>query len=174
MSVKIENGFSLLETLATLALALTLTATAVPALSSWLHKQRVQSLQKELFHISSKARYLAVTRKTRITLCPLTEQGWCSPDWAGNLSSFTDSNGNRYLDANEEIISTLLIPEKIALYWRGMHPNNSIHFSSQGMTFVSNGTMSLCPQPPNTPAKALQINRQERIKNADIKANCPQ
>ena len=172
MSTKAMNGFSLLEALCALTITLIITATAAPTLSSWILKQRVSSLQVDLFHITSQARYVAVTRKARITLCPLTPEGSCSARWEHSLSSFIDNNGNRRLDADEEVISTLLIPEGINLYWRGMQPINSIHFSSQGMTFVSNGTMSLCPQPPTTPAKALQINRQGRIKTADIKANC--
>lgn len=123
--------------------------------------------------MTNKARYLAMTSQSRVTLCPLTQQGQCQQSWSDSISSFIDSNGNRRLDPGEEILSTLYLPNNIHLYWRGMLPNNSIHFSSQGVTFVSNGTMSLCPTRSGARTGAVVINRQGRIKASSDGARCP-
>ncbi len=166
-------GYSLLDSLITLALIGTLIGIATPALSSWNEHQRLRSLQTDLFHMTNKARYLAMTSQSRVTLCPLSEQGKCQQSWSGSISSFIDSNGNRQLDAGEEVFSTLYVPINITLNWRGMLPNNSIHFSNQGVTFVSNGTMSFCSSRSNTHNGTMVINRQGRVKTSKQGASCP-
>lgn len=167
-------GYSLLELIITLAILGILLAIATPAVSSWRERQQLQSLQTGLFQITSKARYLAMTSQSRVTLCSLAPQGQCQQNWINSISSFIDSNGNRRLDPGEEILSTLYLPENINLHWRGMLPNNSIHFSSQGVTFVSNGTMSLCPAKAASKSGSMVISRQGRIKVSHHGALCPQ
>lgn len=166
-------GYSLLDVLITLTLVVTLIGIATPALSSWSKQQRLRSLQADLFHMTNKARYLAMTSQNRVTLCSLSEQGRCQQRWSGSISSFIDNNGNRQLDAGEEIFGTLYVPSSITLNWRGMLPNNSIHFSNQGVTFVSNGTMSLCPSRPDAHSGTMVINRQGRVRTSKEGARCP-
>ena len=166
-------GYSLLDLLITLTLICTMISIATPALSSWNEQQRLRSLQTDLFHMTNKARYLAMTSQNRVTLCPLSEQGKCKQSWSGSISSFIDSNGNRQLDAGEDVFSTLYVPSSITLNWRGMLPNNSIHFSNQGVTFVSNGTMSLCPSRPDARSGTMVINRQGRVRTSKEGARCP-
>ena len=166
-------GQSLLDLLITLTLIVILIGIATPALSSWNERQRLRSLQADLFHMTNKARYLAMTSQRRVTLCSLSDQGKCQQSWGGSISSFIDNNGNRQLDAGETVFSTLYVPSSITLTWRGMLPNNSIHFSNQGVTFVSNGTMSLCPSRPDARSGTMVINRQGRVKTSKEGARCP-
>ncbi len=173
MKTRHSTGYTLFELLTALAVFSILMGIAIPAVSAWQERQQLQSLQAGLFHMTSKARYLAMTSHNRVTLCPLTQQGLCQQSWSGSISSFTDINGNRRLDAGEDILGTLYLPDSISLYWRGMMPNNSIHFSSQGVTFVSNGTMSLCPARAGARTGAMVITRQGRIRVSSDDARCP-
>lgn len=166
-------GYSLLDLLIALVIICTLIGIAAPALSSWNEQQRLRSLQTDLFNMTNKARYLAMTSQSRVTLCPLSEQGKCKQSWSGSISSFIDNNGNRQLDAGEDVFSTLYVPSSITLNWRGMLPKNSIHFSNQGVTFVSNGTMSLCAPRPYAYSGTMVINRQGRVKTSREGARCP-
>lgn len=166
------QGVSLLELLCTMAVMTVLLSIAVPAISTFKQKQQIRSMQTDLLKMTHLARYLAMTRQTKVTLCPLTELGICNQQWTQSLSSFTDGNGNRRLDQGEEIVGTLYVPDQITLHWRGMLPANSIHFSTQGVTFVSNGTMSICPQNKSVKAGAMVINRQGRVRLADDSARC--
>jgi len=174
MKTKQHAGYGLLELLIALAILGLLLAVAMPAVSGWRERQRIQALQTGLFQLTSKARYFAMTGQSRVTLCSLTPQGQCQQSWTESVSSFTDGNGNRRLDPGEEILSTLYLPSGFSLYWRGMLPNNSIHFSSQGVTFVSNGTMSICPTKSGSRTGTLVISRQGRIKVSQDGALCPQ
>lgn len=166
------QGVSLLELLCTMAVMTVLLSIAVPAISTFKQKQQIRSMQTDLLKMTHLARYLAMTRQTKVTLCPLTELGICNQQWTQSLSSFIDGNGNRRLDQGEEIVGTLYVPDQITLRWRGMLPANSIHFSTQGVTFVSNGTMSICPQNKSVKAGAMVINRQGRVRLADDSARC--
>lgn len=166
------QGVSLLELLCTMAVMTVLLSIAVPAISTFKQKQQIRSMQTDLLKMTHLARYLAMTRQTKVTLCPLTELGTCNQQWTQSLSSFTDGNGNRRLDQGEEIVGTLYVPDQITLRWRGMLPANSIHFSTQGVTFVSNGTMSICPQNKSVKAGAMVINRQGRVRLAGDSARC--
>jgi len=155
-----------------MAVMTVLLSIAVPAISTFKQKQQIRSMQTDLLKMTHLARYLAMTRQTKVTLCPLTELGICNQQWTQSLSSFTDGNGNRRLDQGEEIVGTLYVPDQITLHWRGMLPANSIHFSTQGVTFVSNGTMSICPQNKSVKAGAMVINRQGRVRLAGDSARC--
>lgn len=166
------QGVSLLELLCTMAVMTVLLSIAVPAISTFKQKQQIRSMQTDLLKMTHLARYLAMTRQTKVTLCPLTELGICNQQWTQSLSSFIDGNGNRRLDQGEEIVGTLYVPDQITLRWRGMLPANSIHFSTQGVTFVSNGTMSICPQNKSVKAGAMVINRQGRVRLAGDSARC--
>ncbi|WP_423836472.1 GspH/FimT family pseudopilin [Stutzerimonas stutzeri] len=166
------QGVSLLELLCTLAVIAILLSIAVPAISTFKQEHQVRSVQTDLLKMTYLARYLAMTRQAKVTLCPLTELGACNQQWTQSLSSFIDGNGNRRLDQGEEIVGTLYVPDQITLRWRGMLPANSIHFSTQGVTFVSNGTMSICPQNKSVKAGAMVINRQGRVQLNNNSARC--
>ena len=122
--------------------------------------------------MTNKARYLAITSQSRVTICSLSEQGFCQQRWSSSITSFIDGNGNRRFDPADEIVNTLYLPNNISLHWSGMLPNNSIHFSSQGVTFVSNGTMSLCPDKPGAKSGSISISRQGRVKASSEDARC--
>lgn len=168
------QGVSLLELLCALAILTIVLSIAAPAVSSFKQKQQVRSVQTDLLKMTRLARYLAMTRQARVTLCPLTELGICKREWTESLSTFVDSNGNRRLDPGEDIVGILQLPGEITLHWRGMLPANSIHFSGQGVTFVSNGTMSICPQNKSVKAGAMVVNRQGRVRLASKSARCPE
>lgn len=167
------SGYSLLELLTSLTLLGMLAVIGTPALSIWLDSQRLHSLQIDLLHATNKARYLAMSSQQRVTLCPLSEQGNCRPNWSESISTFIDRNGNRRLDPGEDVVSRLYIHDSISLYWRGMLPKNSIHFSNQGVTFVSNGTMSLCSEKVGAKTGTMTISRQGRVKISSDNAQCP-
>jgi len=107
MKTNQHAGYGLLELLIALAILGLLLAVAMPAVSGWRERQRIQALQTGLFQLTSKARYFAMTGQSRVTLCSLTPQGQCQQSWTEIVSSFTDGNGNRRLDPGEEILSTL-------------------------------------------------------------------
>jgi type IV fimbrial biogenesis protein FimT len=143
MNCKTAQGISLIELLTTLAVISSLCAAATP-ITLLLAKYQLNASQSDLHLLIVKARQDALTLRTRITLCALTADNHCSHNWQGKISEFSDANGNRALDAQEQVLNSIEIPPQILTSWQGMLPKNSIHFSSTGGTFVSNGTFTQC------------------------------
>lgn len=164
------TGFTLIELLITVAI-ISILGLSLPSLSSLLVKQRLASSQSELRLLVNRARAEALGLRQRITLCPLEPDGSCSANWAGTLSVFTDANGNRHQDPGETLAYEMQLDPSLILEWRGMKPANSLHFSAQGVTFVSNGTFSLCSQSHNETFRLI-VNRQGRTRTDRIKQDC--
>lgn len=171
MEHKTSSGLSLIELLMTLAI-ISILGLSMPQLSILLAKQRLDSSQSELRLLVNRARLEALTRRERITLCPLAADGRCLPDWTGTVAIFIDGNGNRRQDPGEMLLYQMQLDPSIRVQWRGMGPANSLHFSAQGVTFVSNGTFSLC-HPGHDETLRLIVNRQGRARSERIKQACP-
>lgn len=163
MNPKTAYGLSIVEMLYTLAIIsiLSIGATHTQAI---LNKQHLYDSQSSLHLLIRRARHDALISRTRITLCALTETGTCKQDWTGRISAFTDHNGNRQLDPNELEFSRVDFHPSLILDWKGMKPTNSLHFSPIGVTFVSNGTFTLC-LPQHKETVKLVINKQGRTRS---------
>lgn len=136
-------GFSITELLATLSITSGLLFIGVPALCRMHERMQLSDTCQDLYGLVQFTRQQAISQQVRVTLCPLLASGDCSTDWQHELGVFTDPNGNRHLDADETLLRSITIPQKLSITWRGMGSGNSLHFSSQGVTFVSNGTFRL-------------------------------
>ncbi len=165
-----SSGLTLIELLTTLAI-ISMLGLSLPQLSIMLAKQRLASSQSELRLLVNRARLEALSRQQRITLCPLATDGRCHADWNGSLAIFGDANGNRRQDNGEPLLYQLQLDPRVQAQWRGMGPANSLHFSAQGVTFVSNGTFSLC-HPGHNETIRLIVNRQGRVRTQRISQDC--
>lgn len=171
MNIKALQGFTLHEILITTAIISAL-AWSIGALGQVAAKQRLQTTHSELATLITMARWQAMSNTNRVTLCPLQEHGRCQLPWSGTLTNFLDSNGNRTLDPGEEIIARMTLPSHTTLTWRGMAPTHSLHFSGNGLTFVSNGTFTLCHRNINETRRII-LNKQGRLKSERINSTCP-
>ncbi len=164
-------GVTLIECLYSLSI-LSVIALAAPPIFNWRAEQQLQQTQAELRLLLSHARQSALQNNQRYTLCPLHQSGQCSLPWAGPLSLFNDSNGNRRLDTDEQIIQTMQPNPEIVIHWRGTLPNHSLHFSAAGLTHLSNGTFVLC-RPQGQRHQLIVVNRQGRIRTSRAATPCP-
>ncbi len=164
------KGLTLVELLVAIGI-ISVIGLLAPSPTRLIGQQQLYSSQNELRLLITRARSDALTLNTRITLCPLSTAKRCLNQWSATLTEFIDENGNRALDPNEEELYRIVIPSSIHLSWKGMNPANSLHFSPKGITFVSNGTFTMC----NTllpESLKLIINRQGRIRTERITQSC--
>jgi type IV fimbrial biogenesis protein FimT len=136
-------GTSLTELLVSLGIVSALATIAIPAVTSLYWQMELSSATNRLYNLVQLARHNALTQQTRVSVCPLSTSGDCSKIWKGNISAFTDTNGNRNFDEGDTLLNTYELPEPIKIIWRGMGSGNNLHFNRQGITFVSNGTFTL-------------------------------
>jgi type IV fimbrial biogenesis protein FimT len=104
-----EAGLNLLELLVVLAITALLLVLTPPWIAEVLAGIKARSAEGLLVAMIQSARAHALHRDQIITLCPL-ENGRCSSDWNQPLVYFIDTNGNRSLDADEEILRYLELP----------------------------------------------------------------
>ena len=171
MNTKPIRGFTLHELLIAMAI-ISILALSIGALGEAIAKQRLQTTHGELAKLITMARWHAMSTTSRVTLCPLQDNVRCQLPWSGTLTSFLDNNGNRMLDPGEEVIAHISLPNRAALDWRGMSPTHSLHFSGNGMTFVSNGTFTLCHRGIHE-TRRLILNKQGRLKSERLYSTCP-
>jgi len=100
-------GFTLIETLITVAILIALMGIAIPSFADFTIRMRVDNeislLQRQLFI----TRNTAINENSFVTLCPLNNKNECHNQWKDMLSVFTDLNNNKIYehDLGERIIS---------------------------------------------------------------------
>lgn len=171
MTHRTPSGMTLLECLYCTLILSALALATTPVLS-WLEDMETQQAQAELRLLLNHARHTALQHNERYTLCPLHQNGQCSLPWQGTISVFKDNNGNRRLDADEQIMQNMQLAPSIRLHWRGTLPLHSLHFAGNGITHLSNGTFVLC-RPQSATQRRIIINRQGRIRTSKSPTPCP-
>lgn len=156
MPKKEMAGISIIEHLISVLIISLLGALSIPTFTAMNTHIRLSDTTQRLFSLVQTARHSALTKQTRVSLCPLLASGSCSTNWSQALSVFTDHNGNRQLDGDDNLLHRIEIPDQVELTWQGMGGGNSLHFNRQGITFVSNGTFTLTS---DNQAKSLAISR---------------
>ncbi len=95
-----SRGFTLVEMMATLAVAGTLITTGVTSLQALLGNNRLATQANVLMHSIMLARSEAIRRNARVTLAKVGQH------WESGWIGFVDSNANARLDDGEELLLT--------------------------------------------------------------------
>ncbi|RCU45756.1 prepilin-type N-terminal cleavage/methylation domain-containing protein [Corallincola holothuriorum] len=155
-----EIGFTLVELLVTVAIAVILTAVAAPSFVSTLESSRAKSTINNLHNAALLARGQAVTRKMPATLCPMTANN-CVNDWSQDIVVFIDANGNGTLDnATDTLLKRM----------NSISNQDSINTTVTRITFTAQGTTSnvstinFCPNKEATNGRGLVLSMSGRAR----------
>lgn len=148
--MKRVNGFTLVELLVTVSLLSILLVVAVPALSSWLQRQRSTTLQYSLIHSIHYTRAQSASLQATVTLCPGTTN--CEAIWGSKLLVFSDQDSDGLLDDSDLLLKRIDLG-KVAgeLDWRSFRNKAYLQFNARGLTNALNGTFTFCPASANNP-----------------------
>ncbi|HET8700843.1 MAG TPA: GspH/FimT family pseudopilin [Nitrococcus sp.] len=104
--MKHSKGFTLIELMITLAVAVILVVAAVPSYRSVVQENRAASQTNALLRALSYARSEAVKHAEVVTICQSSNQSSCggSTSWQGGWIVFSDDNGNGSLDSSTDIL----------------------------------------------------------------------
>ncbi|MDH3978539.1 MAG: GspH/FimT family pseudopilin [Gammaproteobacteria bacterium] len=103
-----QRGFTLGELVTTVAIAGLALSLAVPSFNTIVNNSRRATGINQLVATMHTARSEAITRGTRVMLCPSTDGNACSAvAWNEGWLAFIDTNNNQALDGGEAIISTV-------------------------------------------------------------------
>jgi len=102
-----ENGFSLIELIACLAIAAVLIGVGVPSYGSFISNSRIDNIETVMSSSFHRALAEAKKERKRVVVCARKSDEECGKDWGNGLLLYVDENdsGVRYkLDASEEVI----------------------------------------------------------------------
>lgn len=100
------SGFTLIEAVIALAIAVIVFTAVIPAWAGWATRQHLETEVYALLADLHLARSEAIRRARRTVLCPSHDGQRCDPipEWHRGWIVFTDDNGNRRRDLNEPVL----------------------------------------------------------------------
>jgi type IV fimbrial biogenesis protein FimT len=153
-------GFTLIETLITLAILIFLTAIAVPTFADLRIRIRVDNEVTALHRLLLLTRNHAVNQERFVTVCPLTPSGQCSNEWHKTLTVFYDDNKNKALDASSaEVIIKIKSAIKSGDKLQYAQGRTALIYAPSGRLAVwgGNGTFRYCPKSHSNKSRGIII-----------------
>lgn len=128
-----KRGFTLVELLITVAMAVILSTIALPSLSNLVTNSRVSAQVNDFVGAVNLVRSEAVKRGSGVTICPSSDGATCgkAADWASGWIVFTDPDVDAKVGAGEELIHA----------FPGLSGNTSMVFdgNTRSITFLGIG-----------------------------------
>ena len=133
--MKTQSGFTLVELMVFLAVAITVVAIGVPALVSLHSINQMAGYSNDLVGGIRLARSEAIKRAGTVTICAKhsTNTTCSSDDWFNGWIVFVDDDGDGVHDGGEDVLRVWTIPtdERSNLTFQAAAPN-AIRFDSSG------------------------------------------
>jgi len=154
-------GFTLIELMTTLVVAIVLTGIAAPSLTDLHVSYRARTAIKTIQQTLQLGRNQAISYGSRVTACPI-KNNRCVRDWKIGITVFTDSGETYTIDGADKIIfaTSPFHSDDIINYNR-----LAVRFQPDGLASGTNGTLKYCPlSSDNKHAKAVIINQAGRVR----------
>jgi type IV fimbrial biogenesis protein FimT len=153
-------GFTLIETLITLAILISIATVALPSFANLLIKIRVDNEISALHRLLLLTRNHAVNQERFVTVCPLNASGQCSNQWHEELSVFYDDNKNKTLDpSSAEVIIKIKLAIKPGDKLQYAQGRTALIYAPSGRLAVwgGNGTFRYCPKNHSNKSRGIII-----------------
>lgn len=162
--MKKMKGITLIELIVVLAITGIIAVSAIPSFYSLIEKSRGESAINKVSNAVTLTRITAIKSSSIATLCPSNDNYTCNKDWSSGMIVFVDHNGDRKINAKDELIRVFShFPEGSSIIWKAFQNKPYLQYSSTGFTKNQNGTFTYCPKSKElTQAKMLIINRAGR------------
>jgi len=138
-----SKGFTLFELMVTLTVTGILATLATPSFSSLINQSRTMEAERSLAGMLRYARNIAITRNTYVTVCAKSTDRSCGSNWNHGMIAFADTNNNKALDPDEELIKTIHPLEHGRVQWKGFR--KQVKFNHLGIADYYNGSFWYCP-----------------------------
>ena len=144
-----SSGFTLIEVLMTLAIAVIVLTIGVPSFQASIDNNRKTTAISDMHTALSLARSTAITRRERVTVCKSSDIADCGDnddatictcanddggsDWSQGWIVFVDPNNREVVDAGEEILRVYGPLPGSGTFTGNNFVQNQISFTPQGM-----------------------------------------
>jgi len=140
-----DAGFTLVEALATLAVAALTLTIALPTFNEVVQRNRTTAVLHQLRADMAMARTSAIVQRRQVVVCPTAGDQRCSDraDWSRGWLVFTDADGNRQPDAPADVLRITDAPAG-AGRWSVPSSRHFLRYQVDGRSAHSNLTVHVC------------------------------
>jgi type IV fimbrial biogenesis protein FimT len=152
---QLSKGFSLIELMVVIAVSAIMISIAIPRLSDFTIKMRIDNEISQLNRLVLSARNSAITLEQNVITCPL-ESGVCTANWQNQLTTFIDNDNNGiFLAANDTLVKIKAANTSgDIITYAGQ---TSINFSPTGVLSSIASQFIYCPISDNSLARAIVL-----------------
>lgn len=169
--MKTLRGFTLVELLVTLFVALVLVAVGIPSFNSAVKNARLTKSTNLLVTSLHRARSEALKRSRNVIMC--ANLNCDSSAWENGWILFVDENEDSKKDSEEELIFEQNQLKGTTVRYAGFNSNNKLGFTSRGIPVSkNNGTFSICDDRNNTGKAVIIANSGRTRYDYDAESNC--
>ncbi len=165
-------GFTLVELITALAMAILVLSISIPALSSMLDRNRMSATTNLIVTQLALARSEAIKHRQEILLCPSDDGAGCSGGyhWNHGFILFPDRNHNRRRDEDENILNRFdsLMPEVQVTTTIG---RPRILFHPDGSARGYNATLTLCDHRGQGAPRTVILSNSGRVRVSEYDAD---
>ena len=171
-----SNGFTLVELMLAMAIAIILMALLTPGLVRLVQNNRMSSLHNDLMSDLAIARSTSVTRGNYATLCASNDAGTqCLPQviiWTNGWLVFDDKDNDGRIDTGEEILSSKNgISDRLKMFSN----NPRVSFDPEGSAFGFATEFAFYDGRGNDAKRGLIVSnsgRSRAAESSEILVNC--
>lgn len=166
------RGFTLLETMVTVAISGVLLGLAVPGFQALIQDVRRDGGVSEVVRTLNYARIKAVLSGQHIVVCPSNNGSSCSGNtrWEAGWLAFADPNNNGLIDLGEEILLTRMGGSGNLTIRSG---RNMIVYQSMGYSAGYNDTIRVCDARGVASSRSVKVSMQGRVRVVQGAPACP-
>lgn len=157
LSPRHKQGFTLVELMIAIAVVAILSAIALPSMSNFLVKMRVDNEISEMQRLLLTARNMAINTGKNTTVCPLSS-GVCTTNWQNEISVFTNGVNtlatNNTFAAPDELIK---IKDAIKTGDRLQYSQVSVIYTPAGRLITTAASFSYCPKGEADSSRGIDV-----------------
>lgn len=157
-----KQGFTLIELMVAIAVVAILSAIALPSLSDFLIRMRVDNEISEMQRLLLTARNMAINTGKNTTVCPLSG-GVCTTNWQNEISVFT--NGDNALTTN----NTFAAPDELVKVKDAIKTGDQLQYSQTSVVYAPDGRLlttaasfNYCPKGQAARSRGIDISMSGR------------
>lgn len=164
-----SKGFTLIELMVSIAIIALLSAIALPNMSNFLAKMRVDNEISEMQRLLLTARNMAINTGKNTTVCPLSN-GSCTTNWHNEITVFTNDN-NSLVSSNSFTSDDELVKVKneVKSGDKLQYSQKSVIYAPDGRLLTTAANFNFCPQDKAELSRGISISSSGRsYKSSDI------
>lgn len=158
-----DRGFTLVEMLMVLTVAVVLLTLGAPAFIDTVRNNRLVTTMNALSGTLASARAEAVAQRRVVTVCGSSDGLECDGEWTQGWISFLDEDGDETVDDDETVLRRAdAVPGAISVALLG--GDATVGYNSQG--FVETGaatTLRVCDDRGDAHGRALLVSASGRV-----------